>query len=75
MATTFKPFAVSDLLRESHKDGLITARELNRAGKAWAKGGPLKIRRKGWVITVTVEAMNCDCGKGLMCPMMEWSRA
>jgi hypothetical protein len=75
MITTLKPFAVSDLLRESHKAGLITARERDRAGKVWAKGGPLKIRRNEWIITVTVEALNCDCGKGLMCPANEWSRA
>ena len=74
MTTNMKPFAVSDLLRESHRLGLITAREKNRAGLVWAKGGPLTFRLKGWNVTVPAEALDCDCGKGLHCPLTEWKQ-
>lgn len=32
------------------------------------KAGDLVTLDSGWVVTITQESLDCDCGKGVLCP-------
>lgn len=55
-------------LNETHE---ITAHESRMAMKRWAQTGRASIIRKGVRYTWTVEAFDCDCGKGIHCPLIK----
>lgn len=63
-------------LREAHADRIITGRERDRAAKALVHTGVLSVRSRGITYTIHPDALDCDCGKGVLCPLntQEWTR-
>lgn len=70
MTTTFEidPVTAARYLRDARTRGDITGREVTRAGKSYARTGLLVVRAYGTEFTVTADAIDCDCGKNLLCP-------
>jgi hypothetical protein len=69
---TYKvPFGVGrDFLADAVNTKLINKREERRALDRWCRDGYLKVELAGGaVVTVTKDAAECDCGKGLLCPL------
>lgn len=49
----------------------INSRERQVALKRWAQFGETFFIRNGIKFTFTDEAINCDCGKGIHCPLVK----
>jgi hypothetical protein len=59
-----------DFLADAVTISLITKREKDRATRDWFRHGRLKVKLAGGtVVTVTKDGAECDCGKGLLCPL------
>lgn len=55
--------------REQVELGELTKAQAERMMKRWAITGALAIQVGDTAFFVTEEGMNCDCGKGLYCPL------
>lgn len=63
------PSAVVQWLRANVEAKNVTKAEAQRMGKRWSVLGELALQKGEVAVFVTAEALECDCGKGLYCPL------
>jgi hypothetical protein len=63
------PSNVIRYCRELTDTGELTKAQAQRMMKRWSITGALALQVEDFAIFVTEEGMNCDCGKGLYCPL------
>lgn len=73
--TEITPGAAIAWFREQHERGDIDRRTRDAALKRWAQSGTRTwLTRNGWKFTIGNDAIACDCGKGIYCPLVKQTR-
>ena len=67
-AATISSTGAARYLQDLLETAQISPRRAERARKEFANTGQLVIRTDRISFTITVEALDCDCGKGILCP-------